>query len=248
LIDISAYICHIADIVRPADSRNVTHQMELDKDHPYFDTASTGSWDKLRDVMRREKIPVDATDQHGRTALIFATADGNEEVVQWLIAQKADVNMQSASGWAALHDAANYGHLRIMKMLIDARAVIDMKNNDQETPLMRAVLNGQSGAVQMLVACGAKLDDAENEMQWTPLMCAIYKKDLACVKILLDAGADIDFVNHQEQSAETLAKRAGGQAVALLDEARIKRGCEKRAAQQTAKRNRQTAFRNYLKK
>lgn len=222
--------------------------MELDKDHIYFNTASKGSWDKLRDLMRREKIPVDATDQYGRTALIFAAADGNEEVVQWLITQKADVNRQSVSGWTALHDAANYGYLRIMKMLIDARAVIDVKNNDRETPLMRAVMSRQSAAVQMLVDCGAKLDDADNDMQWTPLMCAIYKKDFACAKILLEAGADIDFVNTQEQSADSLAKRAGAQAIQLLDEARIKRGCEKRAAQQAAKRNRQTAFRNYLKK
>lgn len=66
--------------------------------------------------------------------------------------------------------------------------------------------------------------------------------------MLLDAGADIDFVNDQEQSADSLAKRAGGQATQLLDEARIKRGREKRAAQQAAKRNRQTAFRNYLKR
>lgn len=222
--------------------------MELDQDHSYFDTASTGSWDKLRNLMRREKIEVNTTDQHGRTALIFATADGNEEVVQWLIAQKADVNMQSVTGWAALHDAANYGHLRIMKMLIDAHADINMKNNDQESPLMRAVLSGQSGAVQMLVEHGVKLDDADNEMQWTPLMSAIYKKDLACVKILLDAGADIDFTNNLEQNADSLAKRAGGQAIQLLDQARIKRGCEKRAAQQAAKRTRQTAFRNYLKR
>jgi len=222
--------------------------MELDKDHSYFDTASTGSWDKLRDLMRREKIEVNTTDQHGRTGLIFATADGNEEVVQWLIAQQADVDMQSVSGWAALHDAANYGHLRIMKMLIDAHATIDMKNNDRESPLTRAVLSGQSDALQMLIDCGAKIDDADNEMKWTPLMLAIYKKDLACVKILLKAGADIDFVNEQEQSADTLAWRAGGQMLTIIDEAHEQRGCEKRAKQQAASRSRQAALRNYLKR
>ena len=73
---------------------------------------------------------MDTKKASGSTPLIIHSATGNKEVVQELIAQKANINLQDNEGWSALMVASRNGNLEIVQALIFAGAIPDLKNKE----------------------------------------------------------------------------------------------------------------------
>ena len=65
---------------------------------------------------------VDAKDNNGRTALMYASASGYEGIVKILIENKADVNAKDNNGMTALMGASKEGHEEIEEILKKAGA------------------------------------------------------------------------------------------------------------------------------
>ena len=65
---------------------------------------------------------VDATDEHGTTALMVAAANGHEDAVHLLLANRANVNATSYDGGTALMRAALGGHANIVRILLVSRS------------------------------------------------------------------------------------------------------------------------------
>ena len=61
----------------------------------------------------------DAQDVEGRTALFFASASGHLEIVDILLASKADPTMTNAQGNTALHWACVNGHEDVVVRLLE---------------------------------------------------------------------------------------------------------------------------------
>lgn len=86
--------------------------------------------------------PNQANHFNKHTPLIFAVNVGNPEIIQSLLIYKADPNLQDKEGNTPLHHATklyfapwkNYG-LEIIKLLLEANARVDIKNNKNETPI-----------------------------------------------------------------------------------------------------------------
>lgn len=72
------------------------------------------------------------------TALLEATAQGNVEVMSFLINEGADVNAVDKDGWTALMGATVQGHLDSLKLLLEHGASVNAKNNSGETALVMA--------------------------------------------------------------------------------------------------------------
>ena len=76
------------------------------------------------------------------TALIEASSSGHLEVVQALLAAKADVNAKATSNVygevTALMLASDNGHLELVQALLAARADVDAKSSDGVTALYLA--------------------------------------------------------------------------------------------------------------
>ena len=66
------------------------------------------------------------------------------------------MNEQGPNGWSALMFAAMHGDLKSVEYLIHAKADVNIKTKDGETPLERAELLGHSKVVEALIAAGAK--------------------------------------------------------------------------------------------
>jgi ankyrin repeat protein len=62
--------------------------------------------------------PVDAVDAEGTTLLHWACKYGYEDIVQLLIARKADLNRKDKKGRVPLHIAASGGYSKIVELLI----------------------------------------------------------------------------------------------------------------------------------
>ena len=85
-------------------------------------------------------------------ALLDAAKKGNIETVKQHLADGADVNAKTESGWNPLHRAAIHGHKEIAEMLITKGADVNAKDNYDYTPLHKAALalDGSMEVVELL--------------------------------------------------------------------------------------------------
>ncbi len=162
---------------------------------------------------------VNAANAWGGTALQWAADDGRVEVVNVLINAGADVNAGDQDGLTPLMAAANYessGHQKIVKQLLDAKAVIARKNNNGDTALTYAVNNFRTENVDILIRAGADLN-TRNNLGFTPLMRAAQLSRTEIMKVLIANGADLNARTNEGESVLSVARRAGYQeAIQLL--------------------------------
>ena len=60
---------------------------------------------------------INARDNYGWTALIYAAINGYTEIARLLLSAGADVNIKANDGNTALMEAKNYNHPEIVKLL-----------------------------------------------------------------------------------------------------------------------------------
>ena len=78
-------------------------------------------------------VNVNAKDEYGQTALIYAAKNGHKNVAELLLKNGADVNVQEEFGLTPLMCAAYNGKISVAKLLIEKGADIHVKDNDGRT-------------------------------------------------------------------------------------------------------------------
>jgi ankyrin repeat protein len=71
-------------------------------------------------------------------------------------------------------------------------AELDAADADGRTPLMHAVLEGDTDMVRVLIERNVDLDAADRAQKWTALHFAARDQNAVAVRLLLDAGAKVD--------------------------------------------------------
>lgn len=71
------------------------------------------------------------------------------------------IDQQFGNGFTALTVAAFYGHDKIVELLLDHGAKIDLKDSADDTPLANACLKGHKKVIILLLHRGAALDDID---------------------------------------------------------------------------------------
>jgi len=172
---------------------------------------------------------VDAVESwRGQTALMWATAQHHPEMMKVLIAAGADVNARSAlqhwerqrtfeprdkwlpeGGLTPLLFAAREGCAECVRVLLDAKADINVVDPDQQSALILALINGQYDAAAVLIERGidvnlqdkvgrtglyAAVDDHTMPSSNRPAPREIDNKltSLDVIRMLLDHGANVD--------------------------------------------------------
>eukprot|EP00731_Ephydatia_muelleri_P026241 Em0018g341a len=170
----------------------------------------------------------DVYDEEGSTPLMYAAANGKETVIRLLLREEhATPNAQNAYGWTALMQAACYGHLGSVLLLLQGGAEVNAKNCWGTTALVGAAQGGFSTIVQHLLTHGAAVNHIGGAL--TPLMAAAqcgHMLILDCEALVL-AGAELDArdnihgwtalmqATHQRRQAivELLCKRGADAAI-----------------------------------
>jgi len=112
--------------------------------------------------------------------------------------------------------AAYFGHAPCLRLLLDAGAPKDAKEEDGFTPLHYAAQEGHAECCSLLISSGCKLD-ALNSEHLTPLYWASKNGHLALIRLLLDAGAQLEAKAGNGRTALGSAAFGGhGDAIKLL--------------------------------
>jgi len=96
---------------------------------------------------------INAGDNHGTTALIFASEKGYKEIVELLLKiEKINVNAKNDIGRTALMVASRNNHKEIVEMLLNSRNIdVNVLDNSGSTALIFSTENGFKAIVEMLL-------------------------------------------------------------------------------------------------
>jgi len=92
--------------------------------------------------------------------------------------------------WTGLHQCVRLTNLKMMKILIDNGANLEVTDADGETPTFVASSSSAPEVIKVLLDAGAN-PNACAEDGWTCLMMAARQGDYETTKALLEAGADL---------------------------------------------------------
>lgn len=127
-------------------------------------------------------------------ALIHCAANGDLDLVKQRLADGQDVNVKNDAGETPLSQAAKYGHMEVVRVLLKHKVDINQINPDDDkdaTALHNAAENGHDDVVRLLLAHGADLN-VTDFWQDKPLHKAAEKNHMKTVQILLNKGAKSD--------------------------------------------------------
>jgi|GEM_PF-1616304 len=99
----------------------------------YFQAAKLGNLAVIKSLVSRKAVDLNFTLDHGMTALMYAAANGNVNIVKYLVSKKIAINAQDPNGTTALMWAAYKGKINVVKTLVQAGADISIKRDDGDT-------------------------------------------------------------------------------------------------------------------
>ena len=178
------------------------------------------------------RLALNIPDEKGNMPLHLAVQGGNVGIVKLLLLKGAYVYEKNGEGKSpfeialdlallssqhaclvailndylsqSLFNALNSSRARLAEKLIEGGANVNVQNNEGDTPLHIAVMEGLLDIVKKLIAEGANVN-AQNSAGDTPLHIAVKLKNFTITRVLLLAGAETDKKNHKGDTPYSLA-------------------------------------------
>ncbi len=167
-----------------------------------------GCLNTVKFFISQHNIDINATDDRGVTALMYASMYGHKAIVTLLLMEgaKERINESDGCGRTALMHASENGHGAIVTLLLKEGAKEKINEVDEmgETALMYASKNGHEVVVALLLKEGAKEKINEVHIYYgvTALIYACTYNHEAVVTLLLKEGAK-ERINHRDQFGMT---------------------------------------------
>ncbi|WP_028331068.1 ankyrin repeat domain-containing protein [Brachyspira alvinipulli] len=151
---------------------------------------------EMAKLLLKYKADVNTVVNDGDTALILAVDNNNMEMVKLLLSHAADIDYQGFRGRTALFCALEYNrkeNIEMVKLLIknkaDVNIAYDGDYENEETPLMYAVMKGYKETVKILIANKADIN-RRNRNNANALIYAYMFGHEDIADILLQNGSD----------------------------------------------------------
>ena len=175
--------------------------------------------DTVIDLVRRG-MDANTSDRSGTTLLMMAAANGNIQLLEFLLKSGANILKQNRYGDTALAIAALQGRDAIVQRLVQAGAPI---KSDGWNPLHYAAFSGHVEIAKYLIGKQAPIDATAPNGQ-TALMLAARNGHLAVIKALVDADADLEHRRSHRQYRPRPGDRGGQHRDRRLPSQRRRRG------------------------
>lgn len=130
-----------------------------------------------------EKILAQKTDCESPCSLVIEAAQGNTGKVREMLQKHPDKVDIRNQGRTALQVASHLGHMEVVKILIQANANIDLKDDEGDSALHYAAYGNQGAIIRLLLAKGANAE-LLNNAKCTALYIAVNKGFTEVVQIL----------------------------------------------------------------
>ncbi|TVU06184.1 hypothetical protein EJB05_49383 [Eragrostis curvula] len=168
--------------------------------------AGKGHLDICRFLVEELGLDVNSTADGSGTSVHFAAVGGDERVLGYLLDHGGDPGAPDAKGSTPLHDAAEQGHCKAVRLLLSKGVDVDPVNH-RGTPLHLAAAKDRDQVVKILLEHGADPNKVVNHV-FSPLMMACCGHSLKCVKLLVkDAAlAGNRLADAKSQGKEAFAK------------------------------------------
>ena len=167
----------------------------------------------------RNNFAVDILKKHKQQLDIFEAAciGDTETVSQLLDTNPAILNSFSSDGFTALGLASFFGHLSLVKLLLDkgANPTIAANNQFKVAPIHSACAISAFDIAELLIKHGADVN-AKQMQGVTPLHSAAHNGQTKLSKLLIDNGADINAKMDNEQTPLFMANEKDFQETAEL--------------------------------
>ena len=132
------------------------------------------------------------TEPTSDSALTWACTLGNDSIVDLLLNRKANVEHRTKDGCTALMFAALAGHVKVTRLLLDNKAMINVESDsNKDSPLTFACWKGHKKVVQLLLEHSANLEHRTKE-GFTPLMFAALGGHTDVADLLLERRAAVN--------------------------------------------------------
>lgn len=173
----------------------------MDSNYQLIKGAQEGNLALVQEALA-SKIPVDQKDDNQMTPLMYAvqmkTMPNNTAIMPSRAVPYATV------GYALFNNKVNENKEKILALLIENQAQLELKNKNGLTALHIAVNSQNINAVVQLIKAGANVNSVSTS-RYTPLMVAAFNGSLPLVKLLIAAQADISAKTKNGSDALSLA-------------------------------------------
>lgn len=176
------------------DTRYLPKDMDVESDQFVVHQMSAENVqyqiDKMIALANKNGISVNDADNNGTTPLMKALSVGQKMVALKLLAAGAKENQRDKKGQTALYYINWYKNSELMtKMLIAWGADVGVKDNDGNTPLIKAAKAGQLEMVKVLYEKDPKVLNHKNKEGHTALDYAIQRGLVNTALFLKEQGA-----------------------------------------------------------
>ncbi|MHC4680187.1 MAG: ankyrin repeat domain-containing protein [Planctomycetota bacterium] len=159
--------------------------------------ANKGDLEKVKRIIERDPTQISVQDNLGKTPLYYASSEGHTEIVEYLLAHGAAIELGNNLAERPLAKAAKFRHYNTVKVLLEHGATVNCKDKYGNIPLHEAALWGGEKLINLLISYGADVN-ARDEHQNTPLHQAAMLNNIEAAKALVEHGAAIFAKNYYD--------------------------------------------------
>lgn len=145
----------------------------------------------------RRGMDVDSCDEEGLSLLMRAAREGNLDLVDFLLRNRANLRARTSWGDSAMSLAAQKGRTEVVRRLIQGGGEV---NQPGWSAILYAAMEGHVDTVKLLLEKGAN-PNSRAPSQLTPLMIAARNGHIEVVRVLLAAKADPNAQNDRGDTA-----------------------------------------------
>lgn len=148
--------------------------------------------------------------------LLHAVAGLNQVEIPNIIILLVEVgSLNSYKGLTALHKAVESGCERNVKVLLELKASVNVRDLQDFSPLQIAAGLDRPDILSLLLEAGAEVNPGKGKVE-SPLLIAMGQGNVLNAKLLLGAGADVNARNSQGTLLQQAATKGNREIVQLL--------------------------------